>query len=175
MKKTIEKTILATVAVLLMTTGGCTQKDKSREAEPQAAEEPAAQVPESDVEAAADVQNNDSGKTVKLTAEMFRSKVMDMETGKFKGNRPVIVDFYATWCGPCKKMAPILEEIAAQYAGKIDVYKVDVDEEEVLASQFGIQSIPTLLFLSTKGEPDMKVGAMSKQELEQVVQKQLLK
>ena len=94
---------------------------------------------------------------VALNKADFLKKVYNYEANpnewKFKGNRPAIIDFYATWCGPCKAMAPILDSISKDYAGRIDVYKIDVDKESELAGAFGIQSIPTLLMIPAKGEP----------------------
>lgn len=91
------------------------------------------------------------------------------KTFVFEGKRPVIVDFYATWCGPCKRVAPILEKLAVKYAGKIDIYKVDVDQERDLAAAHGIQSIPTMYFYPTKGEPQVVQGALGEEQLEQVI------
>ena len=93
----------------------------------------------------------------------------------FKGDKPAIIDFYATWCGPCKATAPVLEEIAGEYSGKIDVYKVDVDKEAELAALFGIRSIPSLLFIPKTGEPTMNTGAMNKPQFEQAIKSVLLK
>ena len=93
---------------------------------------------------------------------------------KFEGSRPAIIDFYATWCGPCKAMAPILDSISKDYAGKIDVYKIDVDKESELAGAFGIQSIPTLLMIPAKGEPKILQGAMPKDQLTKIVNEFLL-
>ena len=84
-------------------------------------------------------------------------------------------DFYADWCGPCKKMAPVLDELSKEYAGKIYIYKVDVDSEQDLAGAFGIQSLPTIWFVPMKGEPQMSVGAMSKEQLKDYIDKVLLK
>jgi thioredoxin len=91
----------------------------------------------------------------------------------FEGKLPVIVDFYATWCGPCKRVAPILEKLAQKYAGKINVYKVDVDQESDLASAHGIQSIPTMYFYPKKGQPQVVNGAMGEEQLEQAIQQLL--
>ena len=87
----------------------------------------------------------------------------------FEGERPAVIDFYTTWCGPCKMMAPIVEETAKAYAGKVDFYKVDIEKEQELAQTFGIQSIPTFLFIPAKGKPTMQMGAMSKETFEKMV------
>ena len=104
--------------------------------------------------------------------------VTDSETNpnawKFEGDKPAVIDFYATWCGPCKMMSPILDEISKEYEGKINVYKVNVDKEADLASVFGIRSIPSLLFVPMKKEPSMVQGAMPKNELKKLVDDILL-
>ena len=84
---------------------------------------------------------------------------------KFEGNRPAIVDFYATWCGPCKVMHPILEELSKEYSGKVDIYQIDVDKEQDLAAAFGIRSIPTLLMIPMKEEPRIMQGLCPKTSL----------
>ena len=93
----------------------------------------------------------------------------------FKGDRPAVIDFYATWCGPCKAMAPHLERIAEEYDGKIDVYKVDVDQESELSAVFNIRSVPTLLFIPMNDTPQMATGALSYGQLKEVVDTHLLK
>lgn len=101
-----------------------------------------------------------------LTKETFLSKVFNYEAGKewkFEGNKPCIIDFYADWCGPCKMVAPILEELATEYAGKLDIYKIDTEKETELASVFGIRSIPSLLFVPKDGQPQMAMGALPKE------------
>ncbi|WP_455587252.1 thioredoxin [Bacteroides sp.] len=114
-----------------------------------------------------------------LTKADFLKKVYNYEANpnewKFEGSRPAIIDFYATWCGPCKVMSPILDGISKDYAGKIDVYKIDVDKESELAGAFGIQSIPTLLMIPAKGDPKILQGAMPKDQLTKVVDDFLLK
>lgn len=118
-------------------------------------------------------------KTIELTKEAFKQKVMDYEanptTWKFAGDKPAIIDFYATWCGPCKQTAPIVEELANEYDGKIDVYKIDIDRQEELAALFGVQSIPTFLFIPMGGDPQKVVGAMGKGQFEEVIKKVLIK
>ena len=104
--------------------------------------------------------------TEHLTSETFRQKVFDYETNKnwkFEGELPCIVDFYADWCGPCRMVAPILEELADEYAGKLNVYKVNTEEQQELAGLFGIQSIPSLLFIPKEGQPQMAMGALPKE------------
>ena len=101
-----------------------------------------------------------------LTKETFKSKLFDYEKNKewkYQGKLPAIVDFYADWCGPCKMVAPVLEELAKEYEGKIDVYKIDTDKEQELAGAFGINSIPSILFIPKDGKPQMSVGALPKE------------
>jgi thioredoxin len=100
-----------------------------------------------------------------LTKETFKTKVFDFEKNnewKFEGKLPALIDFYADWCGPCKMVAPILEELAVEYKDKIDIYKVDTEEERELSAMFGIQSIPSLLFIPMNGQPAMAKGALPK-------------
>ena len=94
---------------------------------------------------------------------------MDKFTDIINSEQPTLVDFFATWCGPCKMMAPIVEEMAKAYAGKVDFYKVDIDKEQELAQTFGIQSIPTFLFIPVKGKPSAQMGAMQKADFEEMV------
>ena len=114
-----------------------------------------------------------------LTKAEFLSKVANYEKTpdkwEYLGSKPCIIDFYATWCGPCRKLAPILEEIAGEYAGKIDIYKVDTEKEEGLAASFGIRSIPSLLFCPMKGQPQMAKGAMGKADFKKAIDEVLLK
>jgi thioredoxin 1 len=100
-----------------------------------------------------------------LTNETFKQKVFNYDENKewkFEGNKPCLIDFYADWCGPCKMVAPILEELAGEYNDKIDIYKVDTEQEGELAGMFGIQSIPSLLFVPKEGQPQMAMGALPK-------------
>lgn len=109
----------------------------------------------------------------------FLKKVYNYEASpndwKFEGSRPAIVDFYATWCGPCKVMHPILEELSKEYSGKVDIYQIDVDKEQDLAAAFGIRSIPTLLMIPMKEEPRIMQGAMPKDQLKKAIDEFLLK
>ena len=116
--------------------------------------------------------------TINLTAEGFKKEIFDYQTEEnwqYRGNLPAIVDFYADWCGPCKAVAPVLEELANEYKGKINIYKIDTDSEKELSSLFGIQSIPTLLFIPLEGSPMIQKGALPKNILQQVIQERLLK
>ncbi len=102
----------------------------------------------------------------KLTSETFKEKVFNFEVNKewkFEGEKPCIIDFYADWCGPCKMVAPILEELSNEYGEKLDIYKVDTEAQRELASFFGIQSIPSLLFVPKEGQPQMAMGALPKE------------
>ena len=120
-------------------------------------------------------EKNETAKVQYLTTSDFRIKIMDYESHPdewvFAGSRPAIIDFYATWCGPCKMMAPLVESLAGKYAGKIDFYKVDIDQEPELASVFGIRSIPTFLFIPVKGKPSVQMGAMQKEDFEELIGK----
>ncbi|MFQ6604846.1 MAG: thioredoxin [Fidelibacterota bacterium] len=103
-----------------------------------------------------------------LTKTRFQEKVFDYEKNsdwKFEGERPCIIDFYADWCGPCKMVAPILDEISEEYAGKVDIYKVDTEKEQELAGAFGIRSIPSMLFVPLNDKPQMAVGALPKDSI----------
>lgn len=107
-----------------------------------------------------------------LTTETFKEKVFNWEENKewkFEGDLPAIVDFYADWCGPCKMVSPILEELGEEYQGKLQVYKVDTDKEQELAMAFGIQSIPSLLFIPMDDKPQMAAGALPKDTLLKVI------
>ncbi len=100
-----------------------------------------------------------------LNQETFKEKVFNFETNKdwkFEGEKPCLIDFYADWCQPCKMVAPVLEELADEYNGKLDIYKVDTESEKDIAAMFGIQSIPSLLFVPTEGQPQMAMGALPK-------------
>ena len=116
---------------------------------------------------------------VHLNKADFLTKVANYEANpnewKFLGSRPALIDFYATWCGPCKMLAPVLDELADEYARQVDIYKVNVDEEEELAALFGIRSVPSLLFVPMTGTPQMAQGALPKKNLKEAIQNVLLK
>ncbi len=112
-----------------------------------------------------------------LTKETFLEKVFNFEKNKewkFEGDKPAIIDFYADWCGPCKMIAPILEELSEEYKGKIDIYKVDTEVEKELSAAFAIRSIPSMLFIPMNEAPQMAQGALPKAELERII-KEVLK
>ena len=107
---------------------------------------------------------------IHLDAEGFASKVADLsKEWKYLGDKPAVVDFYADWCGPCRAIAPFLEEIAQEYDGQLYIYKVNVDEAPEIANAFTVRGIPTLLFIPMDGKYTVKVGGMSKEELEQQI------
>lgn len=126
----------------------------------------------------ANTSNENTGTTIQITKADFLEKVMNYEENpevwKFEGNKPCIVDFYADWCAPCRITSPILEELAAEYAGQINIYKVDTDQERELAAVFGIQSIPSFLFCPVEGKPMMTAGiAQTKEETKEMFRKQI--
>ena len=112
-------------------------------------------------------------KVVHITKADFLKKIYDFEKNpdewKYLGSQPAIVDFYADWCGPCRQLSPVLDELAKEYSGKLTIYKVNVDNERGLATFFGIRSIPTLLFIPMKGKPQRSLGALSKTVLKGII------
>lgn len=107
-----------------------------------------------------------------LTLQTFKEKVFDFDNNKswrFQGERPAIIDFYANWCGPCRMVSPILEELSGEYQGKIDIFKVNTEEQPELAGMFGIRSIPSLLFIPLNEEPQMVSGALPKKAFEEAI------
>ena len=110
--------------------------------------------------------------TENLTKETFLEKVFNFEENKdwkFEGKRPALIDFYADWCGPCKMIAPILEQLSEEYGDKLDIYKIDTEAEQELAAAFGIRSFPSMLFCPAEGQPQMANGALPKPELERII------
>jgi len=115
--------------------------------------------------------------TIKLTTNKFKEEIFDYTTEKdwkFKGNKPAIIDFYAEWCGPCKMVAPILEELSEEYKDKLVIYKVDTEVEQELSAVFQIRSIPSMLFIPIDKQPMMQAGALPKTALKEVIEKELL-
>ena len=116
--------------------------------------------------------------TIALTKADFLKKVADYEKNptewKYLGDKPALIDFYASWCGPCKALAPVLEELAAEYGDQIHIYKIDTEAEQELAAAFGIRSIPTLLFVPMEGQPRMAQGALPKATLKKAIDEIML-
>ena len=115
--------------------------------------------------------------TIQMTTQEFKDKVFNYDTvadWKYQGTLPAIIDFYADWCGPCKMVAPVLEELSAEYEGKIVIYKVNTDAEQELSAVFGIQSIPTILFIDAAGEPMMQPGALPRHVFKKIIEEKLL-
>jgi thioredoxin len=119
--------------------------------------------------------DQNDGKVIKLTADEFKKLVWDYEKSpsvwKYNGSMPCLVDFYADWCRPCKMVAPIMDELAMKYKGKIRIYKVNTDEQRELSGVFQIRSIPTMLFVPKKGEPQMSSGALPKESYVEIIDK----
>ena len=124
-------------------------------------------------------EKDNASKVQHITYQDFLDKIWNFEKSpeefKFKGKTPAIVDFYADWCGPCRKVGPIMEKLAKDYDGKLAVYKVNVDKEKDLAAAFQVRSIPMVLFIPLEGQPMMQVGAMAESEYKKVVEERLLK
>lgn len=122
---------------------------------------------------------NSTMKTIQLTKAEFLTKVYNYEAHpsewKYEGNKPALIDFYADWCGPCKMVAPVLEELAAEYGDQIYIYKINTETEQELAGAFGIRSIPSLLFIPMGEQPQMAQGAMPKANLKEAIDELLLK
>jgi thioredoxin len=113
-----------------------------------------------------------------LNTASFKTKIFNYDTNKewkFEGDRPCVIDFWAPWCGPCRMVAPVIEELSKEYEGKVDFYKVNTDEEQELAVVFGIRSIPSLLFVPKIGQPRMAIGALPKAAMKETVEKELIK
>jgi thioredoxin len=130
---------------------------------------------ESDLNAG-EPKENGSRIVESLTKDSFLQKVFDYEQNKewkFEGELPCIIDFYADWCGPCKMVEPILQELAQEYQGKVNIYRVDTQAQQELAAVFGIQSIPSILFVPLNGKPQMAVGALPKNNLEKAIEEVL--
>ena len=120
----------------------------------------------------------DDSKVKHLTYNEFLHKVWDFEddptTFKYRGKLPAVVDFYADWCGPCRRVAPIMEKMAEEFEGRLVVYKVNTDQERDLAAAFNVKSIPMVLFIPVKGQPLMQVGAMQEADYRRIIEEKLL-
>ncbi len=147
--------------VLFMASIGLTQACQGKE-------QSSSDKSETTAKAEKNMNDEDKKATITLTKEEFKQKVMNYEKNeewKFEGDLPCIVDFYADWCAPCRIASPILEEIAQEYKGKINVYKVDIQKDKELATVFGVQGIPAFLYCPTEGQPQMSSGiGQSKEE-----------
>lgn len=119
------------------------------------------------------------GEVIHLTKEQFMAKVMNYQQNPDKwvylGDKPCLIDFYATWCGPCKRLGPVLDELAAEYGDQIYIYKVDVDQERQLAALFQVSSVPTLVFCPMGENPQLAKGALPKDTLCEIIEKVLIK
>lgn len=157
----MRKTLVAILSVLMLASCGNSNKDKQKKEQAQ----------EVTV-----IEENTLVKT--LDYKTFVKKVWDIETSPnnfmYKGKHPCIIDFYADWCGPCKRVAPIMESIAEEYEGRLIVYKVNVDQEQKLPLIFKVKNIPTVFFLPTDGQPLSQVGALSKEEYISIINKHLI-
>lgn len=136
-------------------------------------------VTENAPKAATETTTSAEGEVINMTKAEFLTKIFNYEKNPnkwvYEGNKPCIIDFYADRCGPCKAVAPILKELAAEYKGKIVIYKINVDKEKELATAFGIRSIPTMLFVPQTGDPMISQGALPKEELVKQIDNFLLK
>jgi len=130
------------------------------------------------VSAKGDVLGDETSKPEYLTVETFKEKIWNYEKNPqewvYEGSEPVIIDFYADWCKPCKMVAPILEEISGEYAGKLKVYKINTDKQKELASVFQVSSIPTFLYIPASGQPQMDKGFKDKAAFERIIKEVLL-
>ena len=128
---------------------------------------------------ASEPPSKDTVKPIELTKATFLEKVFNYENNpeawKYNGDKPAIVDFYATWCGPCRITSPILSDLAAEYGDDIYVYKIDVDKEPELARMFGVQSIPMFLFIPMNEQPQVAMGALPKKSFKEAIDNFLLK
>lgn len=178
MKKSV---IIALVTLLSISVIACNNKKANTETTnaETTSEQLATNAPKDTATIASTPTNDAEGSPIHLTTEEFKLKVANYETTpnewKYLGDKPCIIDFWATWCPPCKAIAPILEELAMEYKNDIYIYKVDVDEQKELAQVFGIQSIPTLLFVPINGQPKTEVGALTKDKFKENIDGFLLK
>ena len=123
-------------------------------------------------------EKKEESSVVQMNKQMFLDKVFDYTTGatewKYQGDKPCVIDFYATWCGPCRMVAPILKDLAKEYGDSIVIYKVDTDKEKELSMAMGIQSLPTIVFIPQIGQPQVIVGAADKATFKRAINEVLL-
>lgn len=153
------------IAVLTISMGCTNSKEKTQTTE--------TKTEKSVVEKSSEIET----KTVHLTNDTFKEKVFNYEVNKewkYEGDKPCIIDFYADWCGPCKAIAPVLEELAKEYDGEVIIYKVNTEQQKELSAAFGIRSIPSLLFVPATGQPQMSQGALPKEQFVKVIDEFLL-
>ena len=121
---------------------------------------------------------DDKNIVIQMNKQMFLDKVFDYTTGatewKYKGEKPAVIDFYATWCGPCRMVAPILKDLAKEYGDSIVIYKIDTDKEKELSGAMGIQSLPTIVFIPKDGQPQVIIGAADKATFRRAIDEVLL-
>jgi thioredoxin 1 len=174
--KTMKKTIFSIVTVAFLAISCSSGSPASKDTAGQGPE--GVETAGNNKEKVSGEQGGDPGKPVHLTKQDFLEKVMNYEKNRtewvYEGDIPALIDFYADWCGPCRMAAPVLEELAAEYKGKIHIYKVDTEEERELAAVFGIQSIPAFLFVPTEGRPTMSSGiARTPEETKEMFRKMI--
>lgn len=168
--RTINKTLLLFIATFFTLACNSTANNSAKESSTTNSSVETVLVSEENTES--------EGKVIHLTTEEFKQKVFNYEANqewKYEGSVPCIVDFYADWCGPCKRIAPVLDELAKEYDGKVLIYKVNTDKERQLASAFGISSIPLILFIPVDGKPQAAQGAIPKTTFVQAINDVLLK
>ena len=173
----MKKIVFLVLGFVFITAYGCNDGTEETSME----DEKTAMVVENPTKIPADA-STETVVTIHLTKQDFLEKVMNYEVNQewvFEGDKPCIIDFYADWCRPCQIAAPILEELAQEYAGQIDIYKIDTQKEQELAYVFGIQSIPAFLFCPKDGKPQMSAGIgrtpeETKAMFKQMIDEQLL-
>lgn len=126
-----------------------------------------------------DKSDKNEGKVIHMDKQMFLDNIFDYTSGstdwKYKGEKPAVIDFYATWCGPCRMVAPLLKSLAKEYKDQIVVYKVDTDKQKELSAAMGIQSLPTIIFIPKTGQPQIIIGAANKTTFRKAIEEVLLK
>lgn len=158
----MKKYLLIITAALLLISCGNSKDDNKR----------------SKSESTETVQANDNSLVKTLDYKKFIKDIWNIEkypdTFTYQAKSPCVIDFYADWCGPCRRVAPIMEELAKEYEGRVIIYKVNTDKEPKLSTIFQIRNIPTVFFMPTEGQPMMQVGALSKEEYISIINKYLV-